>query len=278
MLCIFPLARVSIYANLSQCGRGWRNMVSQLIWVGCISLEILLLACGFRAKLLSRYPVFYSYVAFVLLQDIPRIFVYNLFGITAYQYTYWTTEFLCVLIGCGIIFEVYRLALVPYPGTARMARNVLALVFVLAVSKGIASAMGASDWWLEANVREIERALRVTELAAILGLVILFVIYAIPFTRNLRGLLLGYGLFNAVRILSLPHVPESGAPDVWAYLYSSCFLVALGIWLAYLWSYSETPAPKFAAARLENDYQRLAAATRRRLQTARGQLAKAVRS
>jgi hypothetical protein len=252
-------------------------MLSQLIWSGSTAVEILLLARGFRAKLLSRYPVFYSYVAFVLLQDLPRVFAYKFLGEYTYNYVFWTTEFLCVLMGCGIIFEVYRVALLPYPGTARMARSVLALVFVLAVSKGVANAMGSSDGWLEANVRAIERALRITEAAAILALVSLFLLYAIPFTRNLRGLLLGYGLFISARIISLPFVPERGQRDFWAYLYSGCFLLALGIWLAYLWSYSETPVPKPAAAHLENDYQKLAVATRRRLQAARGQLAKAVR-
>jgi hypothetical protein len=251
-------------------------MLNQLIWWGSITLEVFLLAQGFRGRLASRYPAFYCYVAFVLLQDLTRL-IADQYGLRVYRYTYWTTEFLCVLIGCVVVFEVYRVGLLSYPGTARMARNVLALVFALALAKAIANAWSDPRWWLESNTLEIERALRTVQAAAIFALVSLFLLYAIPFARNLRGILLGYGLFVAVRVISLQFEPERQR-DFWAHAYSASYILALGIWLVHLKVYSENPAPQPCAVQLESDYQRVAAATRRRLQTARRQLAKAVRS
>jgi len=250
-------------------------MLSQFIWWGSIALEVLLLVRGSREKLAFRYPVFYSYISFVLVQDIFFFAVYRNTQINAT--VYWTAEFLSVMFGCAVVFEVYRVALLSYPGTARMARSVLALVFALALAKGIANAWGDHGWWLAVNTREIERVLRTMQAAAILGLFSLFLLYAIPFAKNLRGILLGYGSFVAVRVISLQFVPERQR-DFWAYAYSASYLLALGIWVAHLWAYSESPVPKPATARLENDYQRLAAATRRRLEAARGQVVKAVRS
>jgi hypothetical protein len=252
-------------------------MLNQIIWWGSITLEVALLARGLRARLVFRYPTFYCYIAFVLLQDLSRFLAYQR-DFRTYQYTYWATEFMCVLIGCGIIFEVYRVALQSFPGTAHMARNLLALVFALTLAKAIANSWGDPKWWLGVNALEAERDLRVVEALAIFGLVSLFLFYAIPFGRNLRGILIGYGLFIAVRIISLPFAPAHGQRDFWAYLYSASYLLALGVWLVLLWSYRESPVLKSAGAQLENDYQRLAAATRSRLQAARGQLAKAVRS
>jgi hypothetical protein len=154
---------------------------------------------------------------------------------------------------------------------------VLSFGFAVALAKAIASTWSDPRWWLEANTLEIERALRTMQALAIVALVVLFLFYSISFGKNLRGILLGYGLFIGVRLISLIFVPAEGK-DFWFYAYSAAFPAALSIWLAHLWSYSESPALQPSAARLESDYQRVAAATRRRLQTVRGQLAKAVRS
>ncbi len=253
-------------------------MLGQSIWWGSIVIEVLLLARGLRVRLVSRYPAFYSYVAFVLLQDLACFVVYRRGGTSSplYSYCYWTTEFLCVLAGCALFFEAYRVVLSSYPGTARMARNALGLVFALALAKDIASACADPRWWL-GDPFYIERALRVTQAAAILALVALFLLYAIPFGKNSRGILLGYGSFVAVRLVSLAFA-HGAAQDFWYYAYSASYLLALGIWATHLWSYSESTVPTPQTARLENDYQALAAATRHRLQTARGQLARAVRS
>jgi len=250
-------------------------MLSQSIWWGSITLEVLLLVRGSRERLAFRYPVFYSYIFFVLAQDVLLFAVYRntLIDTTVY----WTAEFLSVMFGCVVVFEIYRVGLAAYPGTARMARNVLAFVFALALAKAIASAWSDPRWWLEVNTLEIERALRMAQALAIVALVALFLLYSISFGKNLRGILLGYGLFIGVRLISLIFVPVEGR-DFWYYAYSASYPAALGIWLAHLWSYSASPAVGPATSRLENDYQRVASATRRRLQTARGQLAKAVRS
>jgi hypothetical protein len=51
----------------------------------------------------------------------------------------------------------------------------------------------------------------------------------------------------------------------------------LSLWLSYLWSYQPNPVSK-DSLQLEDDYQRIAVATRRRLQETRGYLRKAVGS
>jgi hypothetical protein len=251
-------------------------MLSQAIWAVSIALEVLLLGRGLQAKLAFRYPAFYSYISFVLVQDLLRFIAYR-WNSQVYSYTYWTTEFLSVLIACAVVFEIYRAGLAVYPGTARMARNALAFVFVLALVKGLAAAANDPRWWLEAGTLEIERTLRTVQAIAIVALVSLFLLYSIPFRTNLRGILLGYGSFVGLRVVCLTFVPAAGE-DFWFYAYSASYPAVLGIWLAHLWSCNEVPDSAPATGRLENDYQRIAAATRRRLLAARGQLAKAVRS
>jgi hypothetical protein len=249
-------------------------MLSQAIWWGSNVLEGCLLVRGASTRLISRYPVFYTYLLLVLLQSPIRFAAYHWYNETWYSPVYWTTEFLGLAMGCLVVFEIYRVALAAYPGTAKMARNVLLFLFVLALAQ-----CGAALWrdphllW-ETTPLQMERALRTVESIAMVALVTVFASYSIPFGRNLRGILLGYGLFIAERVICLTFVPVAGK-DFWFYAYSASYLVALSLWLAHLWS--DQAIPEEENAQLERDYQRIARVTQRRLQEARESLVKALR-
>jgi hypothetical protein len=252
-------------------------MLSQLIEWGGITLEVLLLVRGLKGKLAFRYPVFYSYISFVLFQDLLS-FVVDRWYHQYYRNVYWFTEFLALLFGCAVVFEIYRVGLSAFPGTARMARNALALVFALAVAIGLAQAWTDPRWWMQAATTDIEGAMRAVEALAIIVLVALFLFYSIPVGKNLRGILLGYGLFVGASVLSLEFVStaDSAFHHFLSAAYPDFYFISLTLWVAHLWSYAPNPVPA-ASVRLEQEYQRMAAATHRRLQDARGYLAKAVR-
>src|SRR5437762_13943956 len=93
-------------------------MLGQAIWWGSITLETLLLVRGLQGKLLARYPVFYVYILFVWLQSLLRFSIYHARP-QLYLPVYWITEYSGVLIGCAVVFEIYRVALAAFPGTAR---------------------------------------------------------------------------------------------------------------------------------------------------------------
>ena len=251
-------------------------MLSQVIWWSSIALEAVLLVRGLRGRLSSRYPFFYVYLAFVLFQDLSSLVIYR-WDPRLYIYSYWVTEFLGIVIGCGVVLEIYRIGLLQYPGAARMARNILLFVFVLASMKALVAAFYVPQGWLDVNTLQVEGTVRSVQAAFLIALVALFLFYSIPFRGQLRGILLGYGLFVAERVIALLFVPTKGH-NFWFYAYSASYLAPLGIWLTYLWSYSEVSDEELSSAQLEVDYQRLASATLRRLQAARGQLARAVRS
>jgi hypothetical protein len=253
-------------------------MLSLVIWWSGIVLESLLLARGLHAKLWTRYPVFYAYISFVWLQSLLR---FSIFHLRPQQYTpvYWITEGLGVLVGCAVVFEIYRVGLAAYPGTARVARNLLGFVFVLASTKALVGAWNDPQWWLISTTMDLEQVLRIVQALAIAALIVLFFFYSIPFGRNLRGVLLGYGLFIAESVIWLTLVPYAGEKfhQFWYHVHPASYFAVLGVWLVHLWSYLPSPEPK-GAVRLEEQYQRVAAATAQRLREARGYLAKAVRS
>jgi len=252
-------------------------MISHSIWFVSIALELLLVARGFQQNLIRRYPVFYSYISFVLLSDFLLLAVPP--NGRAYLYCYWVTEFLSLVLGCLVFLEFYRVALSAYPGTARMARALLAILFLLAMAKTVVSTLNVPEWWHNATPAQVEGVLRVCQLLAILSLAVLLLFYSIPFGKNLRGILLGYGFFICWSVVCLAAVnvgPATFKP-LWSYTYSLSYLIALFVWTMHLWSYQPNPVPDRTIP-LEQEYRRVAAATQRRLHDARGYLAKAVRS
>jgi hypothetical protein len=253
-------------------------MLPQFIWSASIALEVFLLARGLQQKLTHKYPIFYSYIAYVLAQEFVSLGIYY-WNQHVYRYTYWLTEFVGVLIGCGVVFEIYRIGLAAYPGTARMARRLLAILFAIASVKALVEAANDPRWWLQASAVDVEAALRAIQGLAIISLVTLFVFYSIPFGKSLRGILLGYGLFVCWSVICLTYASDAvdRANSVWAYTSSASYMVALALWCGHLWSYQANRQPK-RVVHLEQDYQRVAAATQRRLHDARAYMAKAVGS
>ncbi len=251
-------------------------MLSTVIWVSCLAIEIVLFVRLLRAKLAGRFPAFFFYITFVLTSDVISAAIVN--NRNVYEHAYWITEFLGVVIGCGVVFEIYRVGLSSFPGTARMARNVLVGVFAVAVVKGLVTVAGDPSWWSQATARSVELPLRTVQATAIAALMATFLFYAVPFGKNLRGIVLGYGLFVCASVVSLS-LSATGIviPDRWAYLLPASYLLALGVWVTHLYSYEKSPVSD-EEPRLEQEYQKLAAETRRRLRRARGYIAKAVRS
>ena len=250
-------------------------MLVQFIRWGSIALEILLLIRAFRGRLSVHYPVFYAYIAFVLSQSLLRFFVYQ-WEPRLYSPVYWVTEFLGVIAGCAVMFEICRVSLAAYPGTARLARNLLAIGFVLACTNAAVAASNDAHRWIATCVN-LERDVRIVQALTILALVALFLLYAIPFGKNLRGILIGYGLFVGLSVIQLAFVAVMGNMNskVLSYLHPVSYAIALSVWVGHLWSYRSNPEPERAFA-FEQQYARVAAATRYRLREARGYLEKAV--
>src|ERR1700674_2112862 len=253
-------------------------MLTQAIWWAGMSLEAVMLFRGLRERLLFKYPVFYLYIAFVFLEDLLRFYIYG-WHPAIYPQTYWITEFFGLVMGSGVVFEIYRAGLSAYPGTARMARNLLAFVFVLAFTRVLVETWNDPHWWSMATNLELEGVLRTVQAVGLGALVLLFFSYSIPFGRNLRGVLLGYGLFIGESVIWLTFASSGGNRfrDIWFYLPPPSFFVVLGVWAMHLWSYAPNPEPK-RAVHLEEQYQGIAAATNRRLREGRARLAKVVGS
>lgn len=252
-------------------------MLSSLVWVTGLVLESVLLVRALLGNFLKHYSLFYLYLSSVLLPSASLFAIYHLRP-NFYSPAYWFTEFLNVVLGCALVWEVYKIALARYPGTARMARNVLAFLFILASTRIFVKAWNSPTWIPGKTLFEIERDLRIVQLALLAGLVVVFKCYAIPLGRNLKGVTYGYALFLGTSVINLTLRDDLGYrfQHFWKYMQPVCYLLVLGVWCLTLWSYGPIPEPT-TEPQLEADYQSLLASTKKTVRSARSHVVKAMR-
>jgi hypothetical protein len=236
------------------------GLFSQVMWWGG---TLLLAAMLFRlawTKLFVRYRYFSAYLACAFGCNLVLLYLQPVTS-RKYALAYWTSEFVCAALAFGVTWEIYAHALAPYGGVRRMARAVVTTIFVLVGAKA-----GVELWGrplaagLGPTTLEFERNLRVVQALLLLAIVGLVVHYALPLGRNLRALLTGYGIYLAVLVVSLALRAELGpAFQPWLRVLQPLgWNVTVGVWIAGMWSYSQTSLP---VAALECDYERISRET-----------------
>ena len=252
-------------------------MLPTTLWLTCLGLEALLLVRAVQGGALKYHRFFYLYLTCILVRDVSLVPVYYLWP-KNYGYAYWYSQFLIVVLGCGVVWEVYKLALAPYPGAARMARNTLSFLFILATSRIFVKAWNSPRWIPGSTTLETERDLRVIQLALLIGLAVLFAYYAIPLRRNLKGIIYGFSLFVAASLIHLTFGNYLGDKFrfIWPYCQPLAFIFVLLIWCKTLWSYETTPELE-TNSHFEVAYQSLASGTKRQLRAAQSHILKAIR-
>ncbi len=252
-------------------------MLTQTLWWLGMALELTLLLRAVRNNLLKTFPIFYTYLAYVLVESLVRFYVYVQFP-SFYGLSYWVTQLGSTLLGYGVVWEICRQAVARYPGTFRMTRNAIVLIFVIVICKVVVSSLTSEGWSLAQTTGELERDFRTVQAFLILAIVGLLVHYRIQIGRNLRGMIWGYGFFIGTSILNLTFRSFLGEVFQiwWQYLQPVAYVVVLLIWCATLWSSHPNPEPE-TDPRIEQDYQSLVAATRRRFRQARAHVGRTVR-
>ncbi len=256
---------------------GWQKMFSLAIWFLTLAVEGLLLVRAVTGGFLRKYILFYSYLGWVLALSSVRLIIY-IAQPAYYRDFYWNTQPFSVLMGCALVWEIYRQALRRYPGAARMACNLLLFLLLMVTSKLLVNAWNGSVRWQAKTTAELERNMRTVQGILLIALILVLAHYAIPLGRNLKGMILGYGLFISTSVidLTLRLLLGDSFQKSWQYLQPMFYLAALTIWGLTLWSYQSAPLPA-TEPRIEADYRILATRTRKRIFQVRAYLARAIR-
>jgi len=220
-------------------------------WGGTLLLAAVLGRMAWN-KLMPRFAFFSAYLAAVLTSSLVLLF---LRPATSYAYLigYWVSEMVTVALSFGITWEIYTEALSPYPGMRKLARTLLRATFAVVGAKAAVGLWGNPS--LTAAIIEFERDLRVLQALLLLALLGLVAHYALPLGRNVRCLLIGYGLYLGIRVATLNELFQMGLLfRPWVSLISQCgWVIAAAIWGVGMWSCSSS-APEVVES-FDCDYE-----------------------
>lgn len=236
-------------------------MLDLYVWRLGMLLQTLLLLRGSWAGNVKRFPYFYVYIASGLLDAIVAYFIF-VTRRTSFHEFYWLGEFITLFFGCGLILEIFKHVLAPYPGAERFARilglTTFGLIFLVGTVSSLASWIQPAD-----SAIDLERDVRTAQILFLVAILAVIAYYGLALGRNMRGMIFGYGLYLGASLVTLALRSYLGLrfDAAWNLLEPLSFDVSLSLWLVALWRYAPNPVPDHSV-NLEADYEALASKTK----------------
>ena len=201
---------------------------------------------GFRAAILDKYPLFYIQAAFVLF-SFTLLYFYDRRQPALYARAYWPLQFLTMLVACGMILEILRQGLFPLE-RSRQCTTVIrgALFLAIACFVIVYVVVNLKNLAMEETLIGLERDFRAGQALLLLGIGGVIVYHRVPLGRNLKSMLIGYGLYvgTSLIILALRVYMGLRINAIWHIIQPLSYDVGLVVWTVGLWSYFPPATPR----------------------------------
>lgn len=203
-------------------------------------LLVVVLATMVRKNLRRHFPIFFAYIAWVLLTGVVQAFAYRL-GPVTYFYVYWSLNAVAMMLGFGVLYEVFANVLKPYSALIDLSRLlfVWAGIFLLlaAVTTGLASG-GSEPTRIYSSVMLFERIVRLMQCGLLLLLMIFDSRLGLSWRNYGMGIALGFGSYAAIDLivsyLSIHCSCGQGGAETLGMVDSSAYLASTAFWVIVL--------------------------------------------
>jgi hypothetical protein len=253
-------------------------MATFIIWWAGIAIEFVMVLRALTTGVAKKFPFFFVYLFSVLCGDVLLYCAYE-FRPAWYHAGTRDMEFLNLVLGYGIVLEIFRHVLSHYPGAEKFARvagtAVFAAIFGFALVYPAVSSGNASVRPIKVA---IEKDFLTVQAIFFLGILGVIFYYGLPLGRNIKGIILGYGVWLGAILMTLTLRSYIGSSfnSILIVAQPFSYLLSLFIWLEALWSYEPNPVAS-VPNRLEADYSAAAAATRNMMGAMRSHVGRAAR-
>lgn len=217
-----------------------RPLLANLAIAGTL-LQLLLAAVVIGKRLWRSLPIF---AAYSLTNTLAVVVLYSMGEVLpptshAYIYTYYLFESIGVVLGFGLVYEVFGEILKPYDALKRIAANtsrwilgglvVLGLVVVVAQSSGDKSPLASA-------VLITEETARILEVGLLAFLFLFSRAFGLHWRQNIFGIAVGLGVFTGIELAGLALRATVGpmANQSFNLAKALSFNISLLIWLGYI--------------------------------------------
>lgn len=212
--------------------------MSHIYWISGTLLEIGVLVLSVWRGIFRRLPLFGTYLALVVANELIASAFLSFFGLTstAYFYFYWLAQALLITARGLAVYDVCRWPLRSYPGVWRFAKPFLIAVGVILIAGSVLAAR-ASASRAESTILTAERGLEI----AVIGILMLGLAfcryYGIRTERYIGIIGLGLGFYSLAQIVNNTFLQQwlTSYFPVWKSLRHLSFSGATVCWLVALW-------------------------------------------
>lgn len=215
--------------------------ISYAIWIAGWAGTVVALGLVYSRRLVRQFPVFFSYLAFHIVESSIALLVYHYFGRRSWPYLYewWTAQALGLALRFAVIYEIFSHVFRPYEGLRRAgAAGFKWAAAVLVAVALIAAVAGPSNepTFAVTGALVIGRSIDVVQ-CGLLVLLFLFASYfALTWRNYVFGIALGFGVIASMELLAAVLGTQFGSVSdvILAILPRVAYGIGTLIWVAYL--------------------------------------------
>lgn len=206
------------------------------LWISHPALELLLAVGLVWRKLHTKFPVFFAYVVFQIVNFALLFPIHEYGGSELYFYSYWVSAIISLAIGFKVIHEIFLDVFRPYHtlkdlGTVLFKWAALVMIFV-ALVVAVSSPSGQSP--IVVAVFTMQRCVRVIQCGLVLFLMVFSSYLAVSWAQFSFGIALGFSLFAGAELAgSALYVGGQIHGTTMSLLDTSSYSFAVLLWIGY---------------------------------------------
>jgi hypothetical protein len=213
------------------------KVYSHALWLAGLGFHSLLVVVLLAKRTWTKFPAFLTYACFGAAAG-WALYVVRTFPFL-YFYGYWVCEGIGILLGLGVLYEVFRSLLKSYTGLHRVANVTFPLTIVLLIVLSclvVYAQPSAERNPLVSAILVGEEASRVVEIGLLLFLFIFSTTFGLHWRQQVFGIALGLGLFVAVELIAITARTRFGIAASGALIIAraTAFDLSLLTWIGYL--------------------------------------------
>jgi hypothetical protein len=216
-------------------------------YAGTITLAIVVLR-GIWTGLWKTYPLFYAQIACSLTATLLGIWIWWRHP-AAYGWWYWDAQFATMVAACANLVEVIQHGLAKCNGAERFAGAIRYALCAAVIGFSFAYVRHLKEWRRVLPFVSLERDFRAVQALLLVALVGGIFYFGVPLGRNVKGILVGYGIYVGASLVTLAVESRFPAPflGVWNQMQPLAYNLTLVVYLISLWRYSPAPSPEPAS-------------------------------